>query len=213
MGYMLGTCILHSFVVEDEKDGYRIRLENSLAREREQKTQISESREALSEALGAAEEANKAKTAFLSNMSHEIRTPMNAIVGYTDFAKRSDDLVQMREYLEKIDSSSKYMLALLNDVLEMSRIESGKLELSELNPSLSRKFIPTRPDAAHRTDARTSPSVLERLSISMGLATCASMPASRDAFTSSRKAFADMATIGVRASSASSSLRMDRASS
>ena len=67
-------------------------------------------------------------------------------------------------------------------------------------------------DAAQRADARTSPSVLRRISISMGLATCASMPASRDAFTSSWKAFADMATIGMRASSASSSLRMERAS-
>jgi len=78
----------------------------------------------------SAEEASQAKTAFLSNMSHDIRTPMNAIIGYTHLAQRegtSDEEIQ--RYLEKIDGSSKHLLALINDVLEMSRIESGKMEL------------------------------------------------------------------------------------
>lgn len=83
----------------------------------------------LREALAEAQRASQAKTTFLSNMSHDIRTPMNAIVGYTEFAKRSQDEEEMHAYLDKIDSSSKYLLALINDVLEMSRIESGKLEL------------------------------------------------------------------------------------
>ena len=85
--------------------------------------------EVLTEALEEAEHASELKTTFLSNMSHDIRTPMNAIVGYTEFARRCDDFAQTQDYLEKIDASSKYMLALINDVLEMSRIESGKLDL------------------------------------------------------------------------------------
>ena len=88
-----------------------------------------ERNERLSEALADAQRANQSKTVFFSNLSHDLRTPMHAIVGYTEFARRCQDREQMSGYLEKIDSSSKYMLALINDVLEMSRIESGKMEL------------------------------------------------------------------------------------
>ncbi|MBR0262146.1 MAG: response regulator [Selenomonadaceae bacterium] len=93
-----------------------------------------------------AEEANKAKSTFLSNMSHDIRTPMNAIVGYLNLAKDLHKICEtcplyqnepckdnipdrMFEFLNKIDASSQHLLALINDVLEMSRIESGKMEL------------------------------------------------------------------------------------
>ena len=83
---------------------------------------------ALSEALAAAEEANKAKTAFLSNMSHEIRTPMNAIIGLDSLALRNDTLpAETREYLVKIGESAHHLLGLINDILDMSRIESGRL--------------------------------------------------------------------------------------
>ena len=75
------------------------------------------------------EAKNAAKTTFLSNMSHDIRTPMNAILGYTDLALDTYDLVQTRDYLEKIKSSGNHLLALINDVLEMSRIESGKISM------------------------------------------------------------------------------------
>ena len=75
---------------------------------------------------------NKAKSDFLSNMSHDIRTPMNAITGFTNLALRSvDDKDKIKEYLEKIQISSNHLLSLINDVLEMSRIENGKIELDE----------------------------------------------------------------------------------
>ena len=83
---------------------------------------------ALSEALAAAEEASKAKTAFLSSMSHEIRTPMNAIIGLQSLALRNEDLSsETRGYLEQIGESARHLLGLINDILDMSRIESGRL--------------------------------------------------------------------------------------
>ena len=86
--------------------------------------------EALAGALAMAEEANQAKTAFLSNMSHEIRTPMNAIIGLDTLALRNTDLdPETREYLEKIGGSAHHLLDLINDILDMSRIESGRLVL------------------------------------------------------------------------------------
>ena len=84
----------------------------------------------LASALAAAEEANKAKTAFLSNMSHEIRTPMNAIIGLDSLALRNETLQdETREYLEKIGESARHLLGLINDILDMSRIESGRMVL------------------------------------------------------------------------------------
>ena len=86
--------------------------------------------DALSTALKEAEEANKAKTSFLSNMSHEIRTPMNAIIGLDNLALRDETLSeQTRDYLQKIEGSAKHLLGLINDILDMSRIESGRLVL------------------------------------------------------------------------------------
>ena len=77
-----------------------------------------------------AEESSRAKTNFLSNMSHDIRTPMNAIIGYTNLAQRKDATPEeIQDFLGKIQNSSQHLLALINDVLEMSRIESGKMEL------------------------------------------------------------------------------------
>ena len=92
---------------------------------------------ALSEAVHAAETANKAKSMFLSNMSHDIRTPMNAIIGFATLAVSNiNNQEKVRDYLSKILSSSKHLLSLINDVLDMSRIESGKIHLEETEVSL-----------------------------------------------------------------------------
>ena len=94
--------------------------------------------EALAEALTAAEEASKAKTAFLSRMSHEIRTPMNAIIGLDTLALKKSCLdAETKEYLEKIGGSARHLLALINDILDMSRIESGSMTLRREAFSLS----------------------------------------------------------------------------
>ena len=86
--------------------------------------------EALANALSQAEEANRAKTSFLSSMSHEIRTPMNAIIGLDNIALHDPNLSQnTRDELEKIGSSARHLLSLINDILDMSRIESGRMVL------------------------------------------------------------------------------------
>ncbi len=86
--------------------------------------------QALSDALRTAEEASRAKTVFLSNMSHEIRTPMNAIIGLNSLALRNPDLLpETKEYLDKIGDSARHLLGLINDILDMSRIESGHIIL------------------------------------------------------------------------------------
>ena len=83
---------------------------------------------ALSEALAAAEQANKAKTTFLSNMSHEIRTPMNAIIGLNSIALNEPSASpRVKEYLTKIGASAQHLLGIINDILDMSRIESGRM--------------------------------------------------------------------------------------
>ena len=130
MGCMLGTSLLHSFVVEDEKEEYRRELEEAAKRDQAQKMELSESREALKDALAVAENANKAKTSFLSNMSHEIRTPMNAIIGLNNIAMNDPTASdQVKEYLSKIGASAQHLLGIINDILDMSRIESGRMTI------------------------------------------------------------------------------------
>lgn len=88
-----------------------------------------------------AEENSRAKSTFLSNMSHDIRTPMNAILGYTELTREIKDLPpEAAENLEKIDYSGKHLLSLINDILDMSRIESGKMELEEEPSDIQQLF-------------------------------------------------------------------------
>ena len=98
-----------------------------------------EKNQALSDALREAEQANKAKTAFLSNMSHEIRTPMNAIIGLDSIALNEEGISDTtREHLEKIGNSANHLLTLINDILDMSRIESGRMTLKNEEFSFSK---------------------------------------------------------------------------
>ena len=95
---------------------------------------LQESHRDLEIALLRAESANSAKTTFLNNMSHDIRTPMNAIIGFTSLAaSHVDNKNKVKEYLSKISTSSEHLLSLINDILDMSRIESGKVKINE-NP-------------------------------------------------------------------------------
>ncbi len=96
-----------------------------------------EKKHLLEDALSQANRASKAKSIFLSNMSHDIRTPMNAIVGFTNLAiTHIDRKEQVEEYLKKIMASGNHLLSLINDILDMSRIESGKIHLEEKPCSL-----------------------------------------------------------------------------
>ena len=115
--------------------------------------------QALSDAVAAAETANRAKSTFLSNMSHDIRTPMNAIIGFTSLAATHiDNKEQVLDYLKKISTSSQHLLSLINDVLDMSRIESGKVKIEEKAVHL--------PDLVHDVRSIIQPDVsAKRLSL------------------------------------------------
>ena len=95
--------------------------------------------QALDDALAAAENASKAKTTFLSNMSHEIRTPMNAIIGLNNIAMHDEEVNnKAKEYFGKIDTSARHLLSIINDILDMSRIESGKMVINKEEFSFSK---------------------------------------------------------------------------
>jgi len=113
--------------VAEELDGYRHHLEDLVA---------SRTRE-LSAARTRAEAANRAKSAFLANMSHEIRTPMNAIVGLTHLLARTPVTPAQAERLRRIDGAARHLLIILNDILDLSKIEAGRLELEPRDFSLS----------------------------------------------------------------------------
>lgn len=98
----------------------------------EEKLRDLKQQEVLRQALVAAQQANRAKTTFLNNMSHDIRTPMNAIIGFTALAQTHlEDHVKVEDYLSKISTSSNHLLSLINNILDMSRIESGTVKLDQ----------------------------------------------------------------------------------
>ena len=106
--------------------------------EQQNNQELNRLRLAAEDAMVAAESANKAKSIFLSNMSHDIRTPMNAVIGFTTLALANvDNPEKVKDYLAKILSSSNHLLSLINDILDMSRIESGKIHLEEQEANLS----------------------------------------------------------------------------
>ena len=111
------------------------------ARKKAQKA-AQEKAEEMAELAEHAQAANKAKTAFLSHMSHDMRTPMNAIIGFTGIAMKNNPSDEVKNCLEKIDESSEYLLALINDVLDLTHIESGKV-----------KYNPVPADVKNITDS------------------------------------------------------------
>ena len=121
--------------------------------------ELRQAQDIAAEALQSAERASKAKTDFLANMSHDIRTPMNAIIGFTSLATTHiDNREQVLDYLKKISTSSQHLLSLINDVLDMSRIESGKVKLEERAVHL--------PDLVHDVRSIIQPNVsAKRLSL------------------------------------------------
>ncbi len=127
--------------------------------ERKYQTQLEEQNRKLEIALQHEGAANRAKREFLFNMSHDIRTPMNAIIGFTSLAATHiDNREQVLDYLKKISTSSQHLLSLINDVLDMSRIESGKVKIEEKAVHL--------PDLVHDVRSIIQPNVsAKRLSL------------------------------------------------
>ena len=124
-----------AFMFIDNETAQKLELDAKVA---EQKKALEEQQVLLEKALVQTEAANKAKTVFLSNMSHDIRTPMNAIIGFTRLALCNlGDSAVVKNYLEKTVVSSTHLLSLINDILDMSRIEPGKIVLEDVNCSLS----------------------------------------------------------------------------
>ena len=131
-------CVRQSFIMtQDDESGDIIAMVVSkeitdVVKKQKEQTQ------ALQDALMQAQHANRAKTTFLSNMSHDIRTPMNAIIGFaTIAASHIDNKDQVRDCLQKVLSSSNHLLSLINDILDMSRIESGKVQIKEQECNIS----------------------------------------------------------------------------
>ena len=115
--------------VKHNKEGYLVAgYMSDLRDQKEFIGKIEKAQEDLRSARDAAETANRTKTAFLTNLSHEIRTPMNSIVGFAELAQLSNNPEKMKEYLSNILQSSKWLLKIINDILDISKIESGKIE-------------------------------------------------------------------------------------
>lgn len=131
-------CVRQSFVMTRDNDTNDIMVMVVTKEITEQVRKQREQTQALQDALMQAQHANKAKTTFLSNMSHDIRTPMNAIIGFATIASSHiNNKEQIKDCLQKVLSSSNHLLSLINDILDMSRIESGKVQIKEQECNLS----------------------------------------------------------------------------
>lgn len=131
-------CIRQTFLMTQDSDGEDIQVMVVTKDITSQVIKQKEQTQALQDALMQAQHANAAKTTFLSNMSHDIRTPMNAIIGFTTIAvSHIDNKEQVKDCLQKVLSSSNHLLSLINDILDMSRIESGKVQIKEQECNIS----------------------------------------------------------------------------
>ena len=142
-------------ILAESRNGIPVKVILAAHSVEEEKEQEERNRKALLAAYEAAKKANEAKSSFLAQMSHDIRTPMNAIMGMTSIAaSRINDPEKVRECLTKIDMSSSHLLDLINEILDMSKIEKGKIELTE-EPFCLRELITdinsmTRPEALQK---------------------------------------------------------------
>ncbi|MDE6635396.1 MAG: hybrid sensor histidine kinase/response regulator, partial [Lachnospiraceae bacterium] len=131
-------CVRQSFIMTQDYDTGDVMVMVVTKEITEQVKKQREQTQALQDALMQAQHANAAKTTFLSNMSHDIRTPMNAIIGFTTIAvSHIDNKEQVSDCLQKVLSSSNHLLSLINDILDMSRIESGKVQIKEQECNIS----------------------------------------------------------------------------
>ncbi|MCP4216853.1 MAG: response regulator [bacterium] len=114
----------------------KIKTENALTEIQVAHSQLKKAKEQEEKSRRSAEKANQAKSRFLADMSHEIRTPMNAILGFTNILKHEITSEKHKDYLEAVSSSGKTLMALINDILDLSKIEAGKmdLQLEAVNP-------------------------------------------------------------------------------
>ncbi len=122
LGFLITSVTMYAFNVTEQRESY---LKGYYAKEEAEKA-----RDRIEEALSKAEAASNAKTVFLANMSHDIRTPINGIMGMITLAKKEEMSENLNKYINKIDVASRHLLSLINDVLDMSRIESGKAEIN-----------------------------------------------------------------------------------
>ena len=139
VSFLAATIIVLLFMARAMHMRGLLRAETEAGRElQEMNRQLEQAKQEAEEAYHASQRANQAKTAFLNNMSHDIRTPMNAIIGFTALAATHlDEKESVKNYLSKIMTSSEHLLSLINDVLDMSRIESGKVTIQARECALS----------------------------------------------------------------------------
>ena len=137
---IVSACVILgiSFVMHrNQQEAIRVERENN-AKLETVNTELRQAKMAAEEAFQVAQEANRSKSSFLANMSHDIRTPMNAIVGITSLIEHEcDDGEKVKEYAKKIELSSQHLLGIINDVLDMSKIETGKTTLKYADFSIS----------------------------------------------------------------------------
>ena len=152
--FLLIVYVIFQYRKAQSERAHTLQLQENLEIIQQQKEELRLKQEELVEAKNRAEQSSKAKTTFLFNISHDIRTPMNAITGYVNLSKQmhktcetctlnhcpEDIPNRMYDFLKKIDASSQHLLSLINDVLEMSRIENGKMELENAPSNLQKIF-------------------------------------------------------------------------
>jgi two-component system sensor histidine kinase/response regulator len=133
----------------------RNRAADELAQHRDHLEELVQSRTAeLAEAKDAAEAASRSKSAFLANMSHEIRTPMNAIIGLNHLLQQEITNPKQRAQLNKINDAAQHLLGIINDILDLSKIEVGRLTLEETDFSLLRVIDHTLSMLGERSRAK-----------------------------------------------------------